>query len=790
MTRRPPYAYAALATLLVLAGYVVTLAPTVTFWDAGEFIAAARNLGIPHPPGTPLFLLMAHVWGELVPLKEYAQRLNLLSATMSAVGAGCFFLVAHDTLSRATADLATSTGRLLSVGGGLAAVLIAGFSFTTWQNSNETEVYALATCTIAAMSWLCLVWRDARGTSRAAHTLLLILYFAGLSIGNHLLALLAGPAVVAFLLATLHESPAATPADRGVEWAQALVVGGTWALLIGTGLGSTVLATLGALCFLAAATVAWRAGSLPFALVALAVSMIGVTTYLFLYIRAGQHPVLNEAQPDNWKALLAVIRREQYPIRTPLDDPTVPHGPDNPGRSLRIIGLQLVNYFQYFDWQWANSVTKTITVGAREIPLRILSTILFATLGVRGFLLQRHTSRPTWWLLFMLWLVTGLGLMAYMNFKPGFSLAYDLYPEAGDHEVRDRDYFFVVSYAVWGLWAGMGLVSLARSALERWAIRPVLLAIPIGLVAVVPFLGNFTAAGRRDGPDARLAADFAYNLLNSVPPYGILFTYGDNDTFPLWWAQEVNGVRRDVLVVCLALTETDWYKRQLREAPVRPFDEASAPAIWQGLHPVAPDWHAHSMTDAQIAAAQPTLLSQDIPVMIGPIRHVLARNTPLYSRDFAVLRILQDNLGRRPVAWSLTTGGDFYGLDKYIKQQGYAMVLQPTPVDTTLPTIDTRRLLGEALDVPMTERLAWETYRYSRLPERGKGTLEPTAEGVSRNMALPFLQLGIAYEARGDREAAIKNLTRAGVISPRPELQRALLNLLTDQDSPTAVPKP
>lgn len=783
MTRRPPYAVAGCAALLVLSGYVFTLAPTVTFWDAGEFIAAAKNLGIPHPPGTPLFLLMAHVWGALVPLTEYAQRLNLLSATLSAVGAGCFFLVAHDTLSRATADLETGAGRLLSMGGGLAAVLIAGFTFTTWQNSNETEVYALATCTIAAMAWLCLVWRDARGTARAAHTLLLILYLAGLSIGNHLLALLAGPAVVAFLVATLRESPAATPADRGTEWAQALVVGGTWALLIGTGLGSSVLATLGALCFLTAAGIAWRAGSLPFAVVALGVSLIGVTSYLFLYIRAGQHPVINEAQPDNWDALLAVIRREQYPIRTPLDDPTVPHGPDNPGRSLRIIGLQLVNYIQYFDWQWANGITRTISVAAREIPVRIVATLLFLTLGIRGFLLQRRTSRPSWWLLFMLWLVTGLGLMAYMNFKPGFSMAYDLYPDGGDHEVRDRDYFFVVSFAVWGLWAGMGLVSVARAVMARWNLRPALAAIPIGLVAVMPFVGNFTAASRRHGPDTTLAADFAYNLLNSVPPYGILFTYGDNDTFPLWWAQEVNGVRRDVLVVCLALTETDWYKRQLREAPVRPFDEASAPAIWQGRHPVAPTWPAHSMTDAQIAAAQPTLLSQDIPVQIGPIRHILRRNTPLYSRDFAVLRILQDNLGRRPVAWSLTTGGDFYGLERYVLQQGYAMALQTTPVDTTLPTIDARRLLGAALDVPTTERLAWDTYRHARLAERGKAVLEPTAEGVSRNMALPFLQLGIAYEARGDRDAAIKNLTRAGVISPRPELQAALLNLLAGGDS-------
>ncbi len=205
-----PYRAAALVTAAVLAGYVLTLAPSVTFWDAGEFIAAARTLGIPHPPGTPLFVLIAHVWAMLVPVGEFAVRTNFLSALFSAAGAGCFFLVAHESLR--------DFGPRLRLAGAASGALLGGFTFTNWQNSNETEVYAVATFTIAAMTWLALLWRRRRGEPKSGRLLLLVVYLAGISVGNHLLALLAGPAIVAFLVAALRAEPAADrrSAPRGV----------------------------------------------------------------------------------------------------------------------------------------------------------------------------------------------------------------------------------------------------------------------------------------------------------------------------------------------------------------------------------------------------------------------------------------------------------------------------------------------------------------------------------------------------------------------------------------------
>jgi len=769
---RPPYLAAFGVFGLILAGYVATLAPSVTFWDAGELIAASKSLGIPHPPGTPLFVMMAHAWASLIPFGEYAWRTNLLSATFSAAGAGLWFLIAHASLGGAVAGLEVRPGGLLRSAGALSAALVAAFGFTQWQNSNETEVYAVATFTIALVGWLALRWRANRGTPAASKALLAAVYLGGISMGNHLLALLIGPALVGYLVAVLMREPAADRLAGRREWGETAVVAGVWALLIGTGLGSTALVTLGAACFGAAAVFATRQGAGRFALLTWVFASIGVTVYLFLYIRAGQHPMVNEADPSTWQSLLSVIRRDQYPARTPLDDPTVSHGPDNPGRTLTLIGLQLLSYLQYFDWQWAKGITATI--GA--FPLRTLFTLLFFSLGFRGLLTQRRTDRAGWWLLFLLFLTTGLGLVAYMNFKPGFSLGYEVYPQSDDHEVRERDYFFVVSFVVWGVWAGMGLVAVARRAIERWRVAPAVASLVFS-VALLPLILNFTAASRRHGADARLAGDFAYDLLNSVPPYGVLFTFGDNDTFPVWWAQEVEGTRQDVTVICLALAETDWYMRQLREQPTRPFDEAAAPAIWRGRQPIRPDWPLHTMTDQDIASAVPQYLPADVALRFGDRPVTFPKNTVFYGKDFLAVRVIQQNFGRRPIAWALTAGGQFYRLDPLLAQQGLAIRVMDAPPDSASGRYDFRRMMGAPLDLAVTDSLLFQTYRYGDVLTRGAEGLETTARSTSGTLGVPFTQMAYAAEARGDAGGMIRYLEPAAKLSSNPAIRQALVEI-------------
>ena len=767
---RPPYRAALAVAAIVLAGYIWTLAPTVTFWDAGEFIAAAKILGIPHPPGTPLFVMMAHVWANLLPFGEFAWRTNLLSAVLSAAGAGFWFLVAHEVISRAARDLDTKLAVILSYGGAAAGSFAAAFAFTTWQNSNETEVYMVATLTIAMVSWLALRWRQARGAPRAPQLLLLIIYLGGLSIGNHLLALLAGPGLLAFMVSELKANPANNPALRRSELAQVAVFMGVWALLIGLGLGNTALVLVGGLLFLIAAALAWRWGQVQFAGMALALALIGVTPYLYLYFRAAQGPMVNEADPSTWQALLDVIRRAQYPIRTPLDNPMEMHGPENSGRSLSILWLQVVNYWQYFDWQWARGIAAQVA----GVPLRLLVTLGAIFMGISGAIGHWRSDRRSWWLLAIIWLATGPGLVAYMNFKPGFSIGYDLYPSPDLHEVRERDYFFVASFVVWGIWIGMGLAKWAATLMSRVSSGRRPWAAAVLLLGLVPAVSNFEPASRRHGADARLAADFAYNLLNSVPPYGVLFTFGDNDTFPLWWAQEVEGIRQDVTVVCLALAETDWFMRQLRDNPLRDFDEASAPAIWRGLNPVKPDWPLHDMTDAEIAAAVPQLIPRDSEIAFGGFRVQVRAGTPFYGQDFLAVRVLQRNFGRRPIVWSITAGSDYQGLDPLIVQRGASFWLETSLPDSSNSQLGVLSSGAPPLDLPMTDRLLTETYRYSDLLRRGPGGLDATSRTIAATLAVPFSQMASIAEQRQDWSNMIRWLEPAAQLSENPILTRAL----------------
>jgi hypothetical protein len=294
-------------------------------------------------------------------------------------------------------------------------------------------------------------------------------------------------------------------------------------------------------------------------------------------------------------------------------------------------------------------------------------------------------------------------------------------------------------------------------------------------------------------------------MLIGVEPYGLLFTNGDNDTFPLWYLQEVEGVRQDVMVVNLSLINTDWYIRQLRDNEARPYrpdanaermfgkDAGPPPSCsasqldslnaWADrVHRHRPDLSRgrpmclHTLNDAQIAAIQPMLLPSAFPFRAGNITHTYAQGTPMYVKDIMVLRLIQENLGKRPIFFALTAGtGNRMGLDKYVTQQGISFKLWPDTV--TMGPGRVQGLFNAPVDVERTRTLAWDVFRYARLFEADTLELDPTDDNIAGNLSFVYMTLGDAYRQTGDMPAMVANYEKASHLSPNPDLQRFLASL-------------
>src|SRR5881296_4257827 len=537
---RPPYLVAGLVALGALILYVATLAPTTQFWDTSEYIAAAYVLGIPHPPGNPLFTIIAHTWGLLPLAAGYAMRINLLAAATSAVAAGCWFLVG-ERLMRAWVP-AVWPRRLAA----LAGAVCAATAFTVWNQSVVNEkVYTLSLLSVALVLWLILRWDDQPLGEAHDHHLLLIVYLIALTATNHMMGLLVGPVVVVLLFPPLRSVRPVDEASRRVEWSQWFVFCSVYGMIVATGLESaTPLFAVGVLFLAAFANAILRARNWDFAVAVLAVAAVGLSVYLFLPIRAAHYPPINEGEPTTWKALWEVLTRQQY-------------GKPPVWERQASLGAQIGMWFQYFSWQWGRDwYDSTFKLFGLLLHWQRALAVVFFGVGVLGAVRHWVADRRRAIAMTLLVATFTLFLIFYLNFKYGYSWQ----PEKQlAREVRERDYFFIASFALWGVWVGMGLATLMEwisdslevrvpDAARRWT-----LATPVLVLALIPLVGNHFTASRKG---ETLARDFAFDLLQSVEPYGVLVTAGDNDTFPLWYAQEVEHVRQDVTVLNLSLANT------------------------------------------------------------------------------------------------------------------------------------------------------------------------------------------------------------------------------------------
>ncbi|MES2177336.1 MAG: DUF2723 domain-containing protein [Gemmatimonadota bacterium] len=740
---RPSYLAAAIVTAIVFVVYLITLAPSTAMWDTSEYITAAYTLGLPHPPGNPLFVLIGRVFAILPIAGSVAKRINILAAVCSAVSAGMWFLITERVLVSWFAE------RWQRILGGSLAALIGATSFTVWNQSVVNEkVYTVSLLGIAVISWLMIRWCDEPDGRKADRILVLVAYLCGLGYANHMAGMLASPAVAAAVIL--------------VRWRTVL----RWKLL---------LACAGALFF-------------------------GITPFAIQPIRAAHFPALNEGEPTacreglkvsctfsagTYDAFMYNFNRGQYG-KPELSERQAP------------FSAQLGMWWLYYKWQFLRDAHYD-----HPFAQSILAA-MFLVLGLLGGYVHYQRDRRSFWYFGSLMFTMTLVLIYYLNFKYGASQDPEL--SGVNREVRDRDYFYLWSFSAWGVWAALGLVAVwdsiasliaretvteGRETYERPTHSALKMASPILALALIPLFTNWTTASRAGQTDT---VDFARDLLNSVEPYGVLVTVGDNDTFPLWYAQEVEHIRQDVVVANTSLLNTDWYTRQLIRRPVYEYDRAAGPAVYRNGTWKKPVGSPLKMTTSQ-ADSVPPYIQLDRPMLFGQGGPITATIDPqrlsiqgvLQRADIFVLRMIADSYAERPIYLSRTSAGygQELGIGNYLLTQGLATKVFVPPA---VPGKDTLMMPGAGwIDLKRTRAL-WDTVF------TGQKSLASRHDWVDRpSVGIPYLyvatglMLAEVLQTTGDMSAAARVMAQARDVAKGVKLDDLLsqMQLTAPETSPS-----
>jgi hypothetical protein len=628
-------------------------------------------------------------------------------------------------------------------------------SWTVWNQSTVNEkVYTLSLLSIAVVMWLVVRWGDDEPGTHRDRWLVLIAYVMALTSTNHLMGVLALPALAVYVLWTDWRT-VLRPWAVVTFWALLLAVSGKWTdMILGGALQlPLILGTLGIFGY-----ALWKSPRDPLVYLGLTAVIVGISlNYLWLPLRAAQYPPINEGEPVGFlsQALQDVLNRVQYG-KPPLTERQAS------------FTAQLANFWQYYSWQFARDWG----------GLARAATALFTVLGLGGLWALWKSDRRAGVAALALLGTLSVGLVYYMNFKYGFSQ----YPgeESLPREVRERDYFFIGSFAVFGAFVALGFGALMRTIVEflrdrgtrrsRWAA-----ASPVLALALIPLFGNRITASRAD---ETLARDFAHDILQSVEPYGILITAGDNDTFPLWYAQEVEGIRRDVTLANLSLMNTRWHLRQLRRRETPQFDAADAAALWKprpgeagvpltdsARGPVTPTtrWPhpeepVFSLTTEQLDSLPEAMqVPENGGVTFDSLRIAFGQDI-LMLQDLATIFLIRDNLGKRPIFFSWSDGGypdQTLGLSGYLVSQGLVRKLMSQPVVAS-DSIVLSPSLG-FLNLPRTEKLLWDVYHWpTAARDRPRGWVDRPSGSILQLYAVVYGGAAKAFANAGRKDLSAR----------------------------------
>ena len=656
---------------IALLTYVLTLEPTVSYWDCGEYISTAVKLAVGHPPGAPLFQMLGAFFAMFTSdVTQIAKMVNLMSAFASAFTILFLFwtitMLANKIIGKSKELV---TGNAIAVlGSGLVGALAYAFSDSFWFSAVEGEVYAMSSFLMALLFWLGLHWEGEMDSPRGHKWLLLISFVVGLSFGVHILSLLVIPSIVFIYFYKRYSNITSTkfiianivavlvlvfvfkflfPYTLSFFSASELFFVNTIGLPFNSGSIIAGLILIASFYFAISYTRKKNLVNTNLIILCLLFTMIGFSSWLMLPIRANANTTINENNPSSARELLAYYNREQYGdssifydsyySETREQDPNDPYRDDKPkyekdeklgkyvivnhykdalpnytdkhkgfiprmvdpspgvvsnykaiaginpnskrrptfGENLKFMFQFQFGYMygRYFMWNFVgrqndiqgnldnngnwisgiNFIDNFFNLGSQEnLPDEFKhnkgrNTYYFLPLilGIIGFFFHVKFDKKNFYILLLFFAFTGLAIIFYTNPKP--------------FEPRERDYAVVGSFYIFAIWIGMGVLALFDKF--RHKVNPKYLA--IGLTGVcllaVPTLMAFENWDDHDRSGRYATRNNAKAYLDSCQENAIMFTIGDNDTFPLWYMQEVENYRTDIKLVNTSLFATDWY---------------------------------------------------------------------------------------------------------------------------------------------------------------------------------------------------------------------------------------
>jgi hypothetical protein len=814
--------------------YLMTVEPTVSFWDCGEFILSAYKMQVGHPPGAPFWMFAARFFTLFAggDTSKVALMVNIMSALASAFTVMFLFWTITHMVRKVFSGVAEPEREhhFVIIAAGMVGSLAYAFTDTFWFSAVEGEVYAFSSLFTAVVFWAMLRWEEEANDLRSGRWIVLIAYLMGLSVGVHLLNLLALPALVIIwyfkkyeftkkgFLVTLIVSALMLGSlvfvvipgvPKAAGWFELLFVNG-FGLPYYSGLFVYLLLLIGAVIYLIRYSIVRKKLILNYLVTCFAFIIIGYSSFAMIMIRADARPPMNQNNPSDVFTFIYYINREQYgsvpllhgqsfdaPItgvsrklggynridgryvpyyrseyqyderftgafpRMYSSDPShieayrqwgrikgrkiqMPSGSSGKSEYLLPTFTENIRFFlryqvgymygRYFMWNFAGRQNDIQGNGNRlhgnwisgiapidnlrlgdqsSLPddlkkNRARNRYFFLPLlaGLAGMLWQYRRDNKDFIVVFAFFLMTGVAIIVYLNQWP--------------NQPRERDYAYAGSFYAFAIWIGMGMMWLYELFIRLKAGKFSAVIAFILLMAAVPALLLAENWDDHDRSGRYTARDIGSNYLNSCADNAVIHTYGDNDSFPLWYVQDVEGVRTDIRVANLSYLQAGWYVAMMmqkayesdplplilpaekymdgirEQMPVnrtvdRPYDAREVVSFvgredqdlkvdltgrgdWVNYFPV----HRFSIPvdSAKVLAngtVPPKLADRILSPMVWDFKGDMAMKNDLF-----ILDLLAGNDWNRPVYFSTTVPPSQYkGLDKFFIQEGLAYRLSP-----------------------------------------------------------------------------------------------------------------